>query len=66
MRQSLAIRRCLKKMPVAFWNPRERPPLREIYCGLIKLRREHPAYRNDQRHLAAQFKRGGRGDIDAP
>jgi len=36
-----------EKMPV-FWNPRERPPLREIYRGLIKLRREHPAFHNDR------------------
>jgi cyclomaltodextrinase len=35
-----------EKLPV-FWNPSGRPPLREIYRNLIKLRKEHPAFYND-------------------
>jgi glycosidase len=35
-----------EKLPV-FWNPKERPPLRNIYRDLIKLRREHAAFRNN-------------------
>ncbi len=31
-----------------FWNPRERPPLREIYHGLIQLRKKYPAFRNNR------------------
>jgi glycosidase len=33
------------KLPI-FWNPKERPPLREIYHGLIQLRRQNPAFCN--------------------
>ena len=36
-----------EKMPV-FWHPKERPPLRDIYRDLIKLRRQSPAFRNDR------------------
>jgi len=36
-----------EKMPV-FWNPKERPPLREIYRALIQLRKSSPAFRNDR------------------
>ena len=36
-----------EKLPV-FWHPKDRPPLREIYQGLIKLRAEYPAFRNDR------------------
>ena len=36
-----------EKMPV-FWRPKERPPLRQIYQGLIKLRKQYPAFRNDR------------------
>lgn len=36
-----------EKMPV-FWKPKERPPLREIYRDLIKLRKQHAAFRNDK------------------
>ncbi|MGO8929026.1 MAG: alpha-amylase family glycosyl hydrolase [Limisphaerales bacterium] len=36
-----------EKLPV-FWHPKERPPLREIYHGLIKLRADYPAFRNDR------------------
>jgi glycosidase len=35
-----------EKMPV-FWNPGGRPPLRDIYRQLIKLRKAHPAFYND-------------------
>jgi glycosidase len=35
-----------EKMPV-FWNPSGRPPLREVYRSLIKLRRESAAFQND-------------------
>ena len=30
-----------------FWQPKDRPPLREIYCGLIRLRLAYPCFRND-------------------
>ena len=33
------------KLPIV-WNPRERPPLREIYHSLIQLRKQYPAFRN--------------------
>jgi cyclomaltodextrinase len=36
-----------EKMPV-FWKPNGRPPLREIYRHLIRLRKSHPAFHNDQ------------------
>lgn len=36
-----------EKLPV-LWNPGGRPPLREIYRWLIKLRREHPAFHDDR------------------
>jgi cyclomaltodextrinase / maltogenic alpha-amylase / neopullulanase len=36
-----------EKLPI-FWHPKERPPLREIYQGLIKLRGQYPAFRNDR------------------
>ena len=36
-----------EKMPI-FWQPKERPPLRTIYRDLIKLRKQHPAFRNDR------------------
>lgn len=36
-----------ERMPV-FWKPKERPPLRDIYRDLIKLRQQHPAFRNDR------------------
>jgi glycosidase len=35
-----------EKMPV-FWNPGGRPPLRDIYRDLIKLRKQYPAFVND-------------------
>ena len=34
-----------EKMPI-FWNASGRPPLRQIYRSLIKLRKEHPALYN--------------------
>jgi len=36
-----------EKMPV-FWNPKERPPLRNIYKDLIKLRKQYAAFRNER------------------
>ena len=42
------------KLPI-FWNPKDRPPLREIYHALIRLRKQNPAFQNQRRHLAAQF-----------
>ncbi|MGH7972927.1 MAG: alpha-amylase family glycosyl hydrolase, partial [Limisphaerales bacterium] len=36
-----------EKLPV-FWHPKGRPPLREIYRGLIQLRTQYPAFRNDR------------------
>ena len=36
-----------EKLPV-FWHPKERPNLRAIYRALIKLRKEHAAFRNDR------------------
>jgi len=35
-----------EKMPV-FWKPKERPPLRDIYRDLIKLRKEYAPFRSD-------------------
>jgi cyclomaltodextrinase len=35
------------KLPI-FWQPKERPPLRSIYRELIRLRRDHAAFRNDR------------------
>ena len=35
-----------EKMPV-FWNPGGRPPLRDIYRDLIKLRKQHAAFVNE-------------------
>src|SRR5262249_44076401 len=31
-----------------FWYPKERPPLRDIYRDLIKLRKQYAAFRNDR------------------
>lgn len=36
-----------EKMPV-FWDPGGRPPLRNIYRDLIKLRKQYPAFANDE------------------
>ena len=36
-----------EKMPV-FWQSSGRPPLRAIYRNLIKLRKERPAFQNDE------------------
>jgi len=36
-----------EQMPI-FWKPKERPPLRDIYRDLIKLRQQYPAFRNDR------------------
>jgi glycosidase len=34
------------KLPIV-WNPRERPPLLEIYHSLIQLRKQYPAFCNN-------------------
>ena len=34
-----------EKLPI-FWHPKERPPMRKIYRGLIQLRKAHAAFRN--------------------
>ncbi len=36
-----------EKMPV-FWKPKDRPPFRQIYTELLKLRKQYPAFRNDR------------------
>lgn len=36
-----------EKLPI-FWHPKERPPLRDIYRSLIQIRKQFPAFRNDQ------------------
>ena len=36
-----------EKMPV-FWQPGGRPPLRDIYRDLIKLRKQYPAFSNGE------------------
>ena len=36
-----------EKWPV-FWHPGGRPPLRDIYRDLIKLRKDHPAFTNNE------------------
>jgi cyclomaltodextrinase / maltogenic alpha-amylase / neopullulanase len=35
------------KLPI-FWDPKERPPLRNIYRDLAKLRKQSPAFRNSR------------------
>jgi cyclomaltodextrinase len=35
------------KLPI-FWDPKERPPLRNIYRDLAKLRKQSPAFRNNR------------------
>ncbi len=34
------------KLPI-FWNPKDRPPYRSIYKDLIRLRKQHACFRND-------------------
>jgi glycosidase len=36
-----------EKLPI-FWHPKGRPPLRDIYRDLIRLRKDNPAFSNDQ------------------
>lgn len=36
-----------EKLPI-FWHPKDRPPLRDIYKGLIRLRHQHSAFCNDR------------------
>jgi cyclomaltodextrinase / maltogenic alpha-amylase / neopullulanase len=36
-----------EKLPI-FWQPKERPPLRQVYQALIRLRKEQPAFCNDR------------------
>jgi glycosidase len=35
------------KLPI-YWQPKDRPPFRNIYRDLIKLRKQSPAFRNDR------------------
>ena len=35
-----------EKLPI-FWKPKERPPLRDIYRDLIRLRKQYPAFTSD-------------------
>ena len=36
-----------EKMPI-FWHPKDRPPLRDIYRDLIKLRKQYALFHNDR------------------
>jgi cyclomaltodextrinase len=36
-----------EKLPI-FWSPKERPPMRKIYHGLIQLRKQYAAFRNSR------------------
>jgi glycosidase len=36
-----------EKMPI-FWKPKDRPPYRQIYAELSRLRKQYPAFRNDR------------------
>ncbi len=36
-----------EKLPI-YWHSKERPPFRDIYRDLIKLRRQHACFRNDR------------------
>ena len=45
-----------EKMPI-FWQPKERPPLRDIYRDLIKLRKQYARVPQRPRDLVAQFRR---------
>jgi cyclomaltodextrinase / maltogenic alpha-amylase / neopullulanase len=36
-----------EKLPI-FWSPKERPPMREIYRGLIQLRKQYAAFCNSR------------------
>lgn len=36
-----------EKLPI-FWKPKDRPPLRDIYRDLIRLRKQYAAFRNDR------------------
>ena len=36
-----------EKLPI-FWNPKARPPLRQIYRDLIQMRKKYPALQNDR------------------
>lgn len=36
-----------EKLPI-FWHPKERPPLRDIYRDLIKLRKQYAPFHNDR------------------
>ncbi len=35
-----------EKLPI-FWHPKERPPLRDVYRDLIRLRKQYAPFRND-------------------
>ncbi len=36
-----------ERLPI-FWKPKDRPPFRDIYRDLIRLRKQHAAFRNDR------------------
>jgi glycosidase len=36
-----------EKVPI-FWHPKDRPPLRQIYKELLRLRKQYPAFRTDR------------------
>src|SRR5437764_15186296 len=36
-----------EKLPV-FWHPKDRPPLRQVYKDLIRLRKQYGAFRSDR------------------
>jgi cyclomaltodextrinase len=48
-----------EKLPIV-WNPRERPPLREIYHSLIQLRKQNPAFQN---HRVVWLKNSDEADL---
>ena len=48
-----------EKLPIV-WNPRERPPLREIYHSLIQLHRQNPAFQN---HRVVWLKNSDEADL---
>jgi hypothetical protein len=60
-----------EKLPI-FWHPKDRPPLRDIYRDLIKLRKAHPALRSgeviwvknsDENNVISFVRRDGREDF---
>jgi hypothetical protein len=45
MPQNPALRRLFDKQLIS-WSPKDRPPLRQIYRSLIRLRKDYAAFRN--------------------